>query len=195
MNGKQSQQLATACEIRLPQWLPGFLAEWDGELDTVEGRMALTIALSRQNVERSRGGPFAAVVYDLDGGSLVAAGVNLVTALNLSCAHAEIVALSLAQHAEKTWNLGERGSMELVTSCEPCAMCFGAVPWSGIRRLVCGGRKEDAEKAGFDEGDKPPAWRESLAARGIEVLCDVRRDDAASVFDYYIENAGTIYNP
>jgi hypothetical protein len=110
MNGKQSQQLATACEIRLPQWLPGFLAEWDGELDTVEGRMALTIALSRQNVERSRGGPFAAVVYDLDGGSLVAAGVNLVTALNLSCAHAEIVALSLAQHAEKTWNLGERGS-------------------------------------------------------------------------------------
>lgn len=157
--------------------------------------MALAIALSRENFDRTGGGPFGAVVYDLDAGRLLGAGVNLVTTHNLSCAHAEIVAISLAQHAVGDWNLGARGRVELVTSCEPCAMCFGAVPWSGVKRLVCGARKEDAEAAGFDEGDKPAEWRESLSARGIEVICDVLRDEAAAVFEHFKKNAGVIYNP
>ena len=41
---------------------------------------------------------------------------------------------------------------EMVASTQPCAMCLGATPWSGIRRLVCGARDEDAEEIGFDEG-------------------------------------------
>jgi tRNA(Arg) A34 adenosine deaminase TadA len=135
------------------------------------------------------------VVYDLDERRLLGCGVNLVTVHNLSCAHAEIVAISLAQQARGNWNLGSGGAVELATSCEPCAMCFGAVPWSGVKRLVCGARKEDAEAAGFDEGDKPQEWRKSLAGRGIEVICGVFRDEAAEVFDHYPKNAGTIYNP
>lgn len=187
--------IVTACEIRLPEWLPGFVDDWNGDLDSVEGRMDLTIALSRENVDRDSGGPFGAIVFDLENRTLLGAGVNLVTTLNLSCAHAEMVALSLAQRALDDWNLGERGPVELATSCEPCAMCFGAVPWSGVRRLVCGARKEDAEAAGFDEGDKPEAWRKSLAARGIEVICDVLRDEAAEVFEHYRRASGVIYNP
>jgi hypothetical protein len=31
---------------------------------------------------------------------------------------------------------------------------FGAVPWSGVRRLACGARDEDASDIGFDEGPK-----------------------------------------
>lgn len=37
-------------------------------------------------------------------------------------------------------------------------MCFGAVPWFGVRHLVRGARGargEDAEAAGFDKGPKP----------------------------------------
>jgi len=188
-------KLAIACEIRLPDWLPDFVSHWQGKLDTVEQRMDLAIALSRENVDRAHGGPFGAVVFDIERRRLLAAGVNLVTDLNLSCAHAEVVAVSLAQQAIGDWNLGARGSIELTTSCEPCAMCYGAVPWSGVKRLVCGARKEDAEAAGFDEGDKPEGWRESLAGRGIEVTCDVRRDEAAEVFEHYRKNAGVIYNP
>lgn len=187
--------LPTSCTFRVPDWLPGFIAGWAGDLDSVEGRMALAIALSRENVDRSGGGPFGAVVYDLERRRLLGAGVNLVTAHNLSCAHAEIVAISLAQQAIGDWNLGADGAVELATSCEPCAMCFGAVPWSGVKRLTCGARKDDAQAAGFDEGDKPQAWPESLAARGIEVIRDVLRDEAAAVFEHYKKNAGVIYNP
>ena len=186
---------ATACEIRLPEWLPAFVAEWPGDLKTMEGRMDLAINLSRENVSRSGGGPFGALAYNLDTGEILAAGVNLVTVHNLSCAHAEIVAISLAQQAVGDWNLASAGNVEIATSCEPCAMCYGAVPWSGIKRMVCGARKEDAEAAGFDEGDKPAEWRKALAGRGIEVICDVLRDEAAAVFDHYQRTSGVIYNP
>jgi len=195
MNRPSAPDLVTACELRLPQWLPALINEWSGDLDSVEGRMDLAIALSRENVDRTGGGPFGALVYDLGERRLLGAGVNRVTAHNLSCAHAEVVAISLAQQLRNDWNLGAVGAVELTTSCEPCAMCFGAVPWSGVKRLVCGARKEDAEAAGFDEGDKLPEWRKSLAARGIEVICDVLRDEAAAVFDHYKASSGTIYNP
>lgn len=195
MNDPQQTVLATSCEIRLPDWLPAFVADWGGDLDSVEGRMDLAIALSSENVDRDHGGPFGAVVYDLDHRRLLGAGVNLVAELNLSCAHAEMVALSLAQRAIGGWNLGSLGSVELATSCEPCAMCYGAVPWSGVRRLVCAARKEDAEAAGFDEGEKPEDWRKALVSRGIEVICDILRDEAAEVFKHYGDSSGLIYNP
>ena len=74
-------------------------------------------------------------------------------------------------------------------------MCFGAVPWSGVRSLVCGARKSDAEAAGFDEGEKPSNWIRSLADRGITVERDVLRERAAAIFDLYLELGGEIYNP
>lgn len=191
----ENTELLLACEFSLPGWLPEFVAGWQGDLDTVEGRMDLAIALSRENVDRRHGGPFGAVVFDLERRRLLSVGVNLVTDSNLSLAHAEMVAVSLAQRAVGHWNLGANGAVELATSCEPCAMCYGAVPWSGVKRLVCGARKDDAETAGFDEGHKPDTWRKSLAGRGIEVICDVLRDEAAEVFEHYRKNSGVIYNP
>ena len=40
----------------------------------------------------------------------------------------------------------------LVTSCEQCAMCSGATPWSGVEKMIYGATREMAEKVGFDEG-------------------------------------------
>ena len=195
MNELNFQNLPDTCDMQLPGWVADFVGRWPGDLDSIEDRMSLAIALSKENVDQTGGGPFGAVVFDLDARRLLAVGVNLVTASNLSCAHAEIVALSLAQQARASWNLGTDARVELVTSCEPCAMCFGAVPWSGVRHLVCGAHKDDAESAGFDEGDKPENWQQSLNSRGIEVICGILRDEAAAVFDHYSKNSGVIYNP
>ena len=157
--------------------------------------MRLAIELSRQNVLRDQGGPFGAVVYDPSTGRVIGAGVNRVMSSGISLAHAEMVALSLAQQAEGSWDLAGRRALSLVTSCEPCAMCHGGVLWSGVRALVCGARKEDAEAAGFDEGDKPADWAAGLTARGITVTLDVLRDEAAEVFSLYGQSGGEIYNP
>jgi tRNA(Arg) A34 adenosine deaminase TadA len=157
--------------------------------------MQLAIALSAENVRNKTGGPFGAIVVAQDGDTLAGAGVNLVTGAGLSMAHAEMVALSLAQRAVNSWDLGGARRMQLVTSCEPCAMCFGAIPWSGVSSMVCGARKQDAASAGFDEGDKPDNWMASLKRRGIEVCRDVLRDEAAQVLRAYADQSGVIYNP
>jgi len=138
------------------------------------------------------GGPFGAGIFDFSG-KLIAVGVNRVEVVGLSIAHAEIVAISLAQGLLSTYDLSARGNLELVTSTEPCAMCLGAVPWSGIRRVVCGARDEDARAIGFDEGDKPADWKEKLERRGIEVQVDVCRAAAAEVLREYVRRGGGIY--
>ncbi|CAA9463261.1 MAG: hypothetical protein AVDCRST_MAG14-2813 [uncultured Rubrobacteraceae bacterium] len=74
-------------------------------------------------------------------------------------------------------------------------MCLGAVPWSGVRSLLCGARGEDAEEIGFDEGTKPDRWVRSLEKRGIVVTRDVLRREAASVLREYARRGGEIYNP
>lgn len=156
--------------------------------------MALVIDVARENIRQGTGGPFGAAVVDSNNGKLVSLGVNLVTSAGLSIAHAEMVAISLAQHRMGQWDLSQAGNMSLITTCEPCAMCFGAVPWSGVRKLVCGARKSDAQTAGFDEGDKPIEWVQSLRDRGIEVELDVMRSTAVDIFRLYRASGGEIYN-
>lgn len=186
--------ISSYCSFELPAWVESFLIDWQQPLSSIEERMQLAIALSKNSVLQKTGGPFGAVVVNEQTAELVSVGINLVTTAGLSIAHAEMVALSLAQLSVGQWNLSHSGPLQLVTSCEPCAMCFGALPWSGIKSLVCGARKEDAEAAGFDEGDKPEQWVKSLRQRGIEVQRGVLRSEAASVLAYYRDNGGSIYN-
>ena len=179
---------------RLPDWVPELVDSWTGELATAAGRMRLVVALARQNIEAGTGGPFGAAVFDLETHQLLAPGVNLVTRVLSSSAHAEIVALSLAQRVTGQFDLAAAGRCELVSSAEPCAMCLGAVPWSGVVRVVCGASAADAEAVGFDEGDRPAQWIDALNARGIEVLTEVERELAKGVLDDYAAGGGAIYN-
>lgn len=181
-------------ELILPPWVRPYLEAWQSPLGSEPDRMRLAVALAAENVRQATGGPFGAIVVHADG-RLLGAGVNLVTRSGLSLAHAEMVAVSLAQGAAASWNLGVVGPVQLVTSCEPCAMCFGAVPWSGVGSLVWGARREDAEAAGFDEGDKPPDWARTLEDRGIRTRGDVLRKEAAAVLASYAINDGAIYHP
>lgn len=161
----------------------------------MEDRMRFVVALAQQNVEKQSGGPFGAGVFDKEG-HLVAAGVNIVVTRNCSILHAEMVAIALAQKELGRYDIsnGGKSDYELVTSAEPCAMCFGALPWSGITRLVCGARDEDARRIGFDEGPKLHNWEQALEERGIKVVRDVLRCEAVAVLDLYVQLGGPIYN-
>ncbi len=183
-------------QLRLPGWVSEFCESWQGPLDAVEHRVEMVVALARANVVHGTGGPFAAAVFDLDRKALVAPGVNLVVPASCSVAHAEIMAIMLSQQIMGTHDLGspELPRLELVSSTEPCAMCMGAIPWSGIPRLVCAARGEDAVAIGFDEGAKPVQWQAELERRGIAVVRDVRRNEAAAVLRDYVAGGGEVYN-
>ncbi|MFP4614926.1 MAG: nucleoside deaminase [Thiohalorhabdus sp.] len=180
--------------LQLPHWV-AHMAPEGACFPDAEARMRLAIALADASVAHG-GGPFGAAVVERASGRLVAPGVNLVEPANLSVAHAEVVALSLAQQRLGSYDLGAGAGwdFELVTSAEPCIQCFGALIWAGVRSLVCGARSADAEAAGFDEGPKPADWGAQLEARGIAVRRDVFRTEAARVIRDYAESGGAIYN-
>lgn len=184
--------------ITLPPWLADYIAAHGGDsaIASVEERMTFVVGAARENIRRGSGGPFAAAVFERDSGRLVALGVNLVATENLSILHAEMVALSVAQRRLGSYSLGlaSMPAHELVTSVEPCAMCHGALPWSGISRLVAGAGAEDARAVGFDEGGKPPDWVTALEARHIAVVTGVGRTQACRVLREYRQMGGLIYN-
>jgi tRNA(Arg) A34 adenosine deaminase TadA len=182
--------------LELPGWVEELLPDTGGTYPTEEDRMRLVVELSRLNVERETGGPFGAAIFERETGRLLAPGVNLVVASSCSVAHAEMVAIMIAQQVVGDFDLGSEGkpAYELYASTEPCAMCFGATPWSGVRGLLCGARDEDARAVGFDEGAKLPDWIAALEEIGISVKRDVLREDAARGLFDYADGAGEIYN-
>lgn len=184
-----------AFTFRLPEWVNDFLRHQPEIFSKTEDRMRLVIELARRNIAHESGGPFGAAVFDASG-MLVAPGVNLVITANCSVLHAEITAIIMAQKILGRYDISDGGRLDfdLVSSSEPCAMCFGAIPWAGVRRLVCGARAKDAEALGFDEGPKPGNWVRALTERGIQVTRDVLRSEAVSVLRAYAAGGGLIYN-
>jgi len=102
----------------------------------------------------------------------------------------------MAQAALGSFSLGAPGmpAHELVTSCEPCAMCLGAILWSGVTRVVCGAARADATELRFEEGPVFPESYKYLEARGIEIVHEVLREEARAVLVLYREQGGPIYN-
>lgn len=182
-------------EIAQPPWVDEFSQSYVATADIAQ-RMEFVLAAARRNIVEKTGGPFAAAVFESESGKLVSLGVNLVTSHGLSILHAEMVAITVAQKKLDTYDLGGKDlpSHDLFTSTEPCAMCFGAIPWSGVRRVVTSAEDGDARKIGFDEGPKPPDWAASLRQRGIAVISGVERRQGADVLDFYLASHGHIYN-
>ncbi len=177
-------------DIPLPTWLEQLNSE-PQRFASDRDAMAFVIAAAARNIGEG-GGPFGAAVLN-GSGELVALGVNRVIPAGASILHAEMLAMLLAQRKLGSHSFAGRGRYTLVTSCEPCAMCFGAIPFAGIARVVCGATTADAVATGFDEGDKPGRWQHSLRKRGIEVTTAVLRAQAAEVLRSYRDGGGFIY--
>ena len=171
--------------LTLPPWI-GDVADGNQRYHTDEERVGLAIELSRQNAERG-GGPFGAAVFDGNSGRLVAVGVNRVLAQTCSVAHAEMMAMMIAQARLGRHRLNEDGGhYVLATSSQPCCQCYGASVWAGIDELLIGARAEDVEElTEFDEGPLPADWIGELTRRQIAVRRDILRDQARSVLAVY----------
>jgi tRNA(Arg) A34 adenosine deaminase TadA len=190
--------LATTFGAQLPPWVLDEIADDAPALDLVEDRMALVHRLAERNHVEGTGGPFAALVADGQTGEILSVGVNLVLAANLSSAHAEVVALSLAQARVGSWDLAatEHAPVELVVNWRPCVMCYGATMWAGVERLVIAGEGDEIEQlTGFDEGPMRDDWQAQFEQRGIAVVTDVLRADALQVFRNFGARAdAVVYN-
>ena len=159
--------------------------------------MREVIRFSRLNFQNDTGGPFAAGIFEKESGKLVVIGVNRVVPENMSVAHAEIVAITMAQQILNTFDLGGPGlpAYQIVVNARPCAMCYGAIPWSGVRSLaVSATGKQVEEITGFDEGPIHPDWQTELRNRGIEVIEDVLNEEAKAALREFAASGKPVYN-
>ena len=183
--------------LDLPDWAVDELNELPVYFPTLSDRMAAVIKFSRMNFQRQTGGPFAAGIFERDTGKLIVIGVNRVVPFNCSSAHAEVMAISLAQKHLGIYDLGAPGLLahQIVVNWRPCVMCFGAVLWSGVRSLVIAGDGPELEEiTGFDEGPVHPEWRSELDRRGIELVEGVLREEAIEVYKEFAANREFVYN-
>jgi guanine deaminase len=109
-------------------------------------RLAIERALS--SVALLEGGPFGACI--VRGDEVLAVAHNTVLKAQDPTCHAEINAIRAA-----ATRLGshELSGCHLYSTTEPCPMCFAAIHWARIDRLVYGTTIQDVKRLGFRELD------------------------------------------
>lgn len=181
--------MTTIC-YSLPNWLsmPSTFS-----LPRMDLQIEYAVNLSKLNVQHKTGGPFGAAVFRKSG-ELIGVGVNRVMPEKSSLLHAEIMALMVAQANLQTWDLSDQ-DLRLVTSCQPCCMCFGAILWSGVSEMVYAATAKDARDIGFDEGPLVADWRQQMIDRGINVQGPIIQEAGIAVLQDYARQNSVIYNP
>jgi tRNA(Arg) A34 adenosine deaminase TadA len=124
-----------------------------------EALLQQAVALAAQ--ARAEGNhPFGALLTDAQRTVLLTARNSVVTESDAT-GHAET---NLVRLASRTFGRTELASMSLYSSAEPCAMCAGAIYWSGIGRVVFA--LAEAELLGLT-GNDPENPTLSLPCRAV----------------------------
>jgi len=100
-------------------------------------RQTFTLAQETRQAGRH---PFAAIVVDAAGEVIAEAGNNSLPPAGDPTQHAELVAAGQAARAlaARKDSQAALAGCTLYTNAEPCAMCAGAIYWTGIGRVVYG---------------------------------------------------------
>ena len=100
-------------------------------LETDESHLLAAVELARRAREKGNH-PFGAVLVDQAGAAILEAENTVLTDHDCT-SHAE---LNLVRAASRHLDEATLGGCSLYASTEPCAMCAGAIYWSGIGRVV-----------------------------------------------------------
>jgi tRNA(Arg) A34 adenosine deaminase TadA len=113
-----------------------------------ESHLRRAIALSISSVEHGNH-PFGSLLAD--GEIVLLESENTVNTGNDVTGHAETNLVRLASK----YTLEQLRTFTLYTSCEPCAMCSGAIYWAGIGRVVYALSEDDLLPLTGDHPDNP----------------------------------------
>ena len=145
-----------------------------------EAHMREAFALARR--ARAHGNrPFGALLVAGNGAVLAAAENSQLTDEHV-LAHAE---MNLLHRVSRELTPDVLASSTLYTSAEPCAMCAGAIFWSGVGGLVYGLSGDRLhELSGFNPLMLVASAREVLAKAGrkVEVVGPVLESEAEALF-------------
>ncbi len=108
--------------------------------------MHAAIDAVRANLEKNVGGPFGACIVRDD--EILSVAHNSVLHDHDPTCHAEINAI---RATAKKIGSHDLANCVIYSTTEPCPMCFSAIHWANIEKIVFGTRIEDVQKLGFRE--------------------------------------------
>lgn len=129
--------------------------------------------------------PFGAVI--VQAGAIVASAHNIVWLTGDVTAHAEVTAIRHACAALGTIDLT---GCAIYSTCEPCPMCFSAIHWARLDRIIYGASIADAQTAGFHEMPISNERMKQLGGSRVEVAGGVLRDECRALFRRWAREPG-----
>jgi guanine deaminase len=154
--------------------------------EQLKGFMREAIELSRKGSQSGKGGPFGAVI--VQNNQIVGRGYNQVTSTHDPTAHAEVVAIRDACRNLNTFHLDD---CIILTSCEPCPMCLGAIYWAKINHIYYANNRKDAADIGFSDDFMYEEFKLPLKDRKIPME-PFLREEANKIFQQWHDNEDKI---
>ena len=146
--------------------------------------MRLAIARTRDGI-RTGQTPFGACIVSSDG-KVIACDHNVVWATTDITAHGEVNTIRAACKALGAVDLS--GST-IYSTTEPCPMCFSAIHWARIGRIVYGASIADAQAAGFNELTIANTLMKEKGQSPVQIDGGCLRGDCVALFEEW-KNAG-----
>lgn len=149
--------------------------------------MRQALAVCRTGVEQGQT-PFGACI--VRGGEVLACEHNHVWAHRDATAHAEVQAIRAACRRLAVVHLE---GATIYSTTEPCPMCFSAIHWARIGRIVYAASIADAQRFGFNEMPVSNAHLKETARLTVQLCPGVLRDEAVALFEQWQSRGGRAY--
>lgn len=141
--------------------------------------MQMAIDKCREGVDKGQT-PFAACIVKDD--EVIACDHNIVWESTDITAHGEVHAI---RNACRHINSIDLSGCTIYSTCEPCPMCFTAIHWARISRIVYGADITDAERFGFNELKITNHLLKELGLSNVEIVPDFMKNQCVEVFEYW----------
>ena len=144
-----------------------------------ENFMRLAIQKAKEGVDNGQA-PFGACIVKND--EIISCEHNRVWETTDITAHAEIVAI---REACKKLNAIDLSGCIIYSTTEPCPMCYSAIHWAKISKIVFGTRIQDAKNFGFSELCISDKQMNELGNDYIKITSDFLREENLELFKYW----------
>ena len=140
--------------------------------------MEMAIGEAYRGLRRGAGGPFGAVIVRR--GEVIAKGHNEVLKTSNPTRHAEMCAISRAVKKRRTPHFK---GVTIYSTTEPCVMCFAAINWAQMDRIVFGTTVSDVKRLGFNELAISNRRLKSLGGGRVELVPGFMKDACRKLLD------------
>ncbi|MDI6737632.1 MAG: nucleoside deaminase [Nanoarchaeota archaeon] len=152
-----------------------------------EDFMRLAIKKTIQGIRKGQT-PFGACI--VKNGKVVVCEHNVVWKEGNPVMHAEVHAIRQASRKLKTIDLS---GCVIYSTTEPCPMCYSAVHWARIKKIVYGASIADAKKAGFNELQISDKTMKRLAKDKIGIESGLLKKECVELFKIWKKHKGKAY--